>query len=156
MKGVLPWLVRWALRAGTRALPALVGQVQKIFFLTVRYLKSFVPIAQQAGQAVVSGRLSLNVCLWLEIKKQAIVVQKIPLVFSIGLCVCKLCCGNMKRIHRRPTESYGAAPLKKKNITTRINNKSATRFANLPLLKGHGSKTYFWIFAMSSLSALQI
>jgi hypothetical protein len=35
MEGVLPWLVRWALRAGTRdlfpALPALVGPVQNIF-----------------------------------------------------------------------------------------------------------------------------
>jgi hypothetical protein len=38
----------------------------------------------------------------------------------------------------------------------KYNNKSATRFANLPLLKGHASKTYFWIFAMSSLYALQI
>jgi hypothetical protein len=37
MKGVLPWLVRWALRAGTRG---------------------FLP------QAVVPGRLSLKTCLW--------------------------------------------------------------------------------------------
>ncbi len=34
------------------------------FFLTVHYLNSFVPIAQQAGQAAVLGRLSLSVCLW--------------------------------------------------------------------------------------------
>jgi hypothetical protein len=51
MKGVLPWLVRCARRAGTRdffpALVALVG-----------------PIAQQAGQAVVPCRLSLNKWLW--------------------------------------------------------------------------------------------
>jgi hypothetical protein len=37
LKGVLPWLVRWARRAGTRvfspALAALVGPVQNIFFL---------------------------------------------------------------------------------------------------------------------------
>ncbi len=36
MQEVLPWLVRWALRAGMRdfcpALAALVGPVQKIFF----------------------------------------------------------------------------------------------------------------------------
>jgi hypothetical protein len=43
---VLPWL--------------LLGPVQNIFFLTVYYFNSFVPIAQQAVQAVVQGRLSLN------------------------------------------------------------------------------------------------
>jgi hypothetical protein len=41
MKGVLPWLVRWACRAGTRyfcaALAALVGPMHNIFFLTVYY-----------------------------------------------------------------------------------------------------------------------
>ncbi len=67
MKGVLPWLVRWALRAGTRdfcpALAAHVRPVQNIFSSPVHYYNSFVPIAQQDGQAVVSGCLSLNVCL---------------------------------------------------------------------------------------------
>ncbi len=67
MKGVLSWFVRWACRAGTRdfcsSLAALVGLVQNIFFLTVHYLISFVPIAQQAEQAAVLGRLSLSVCL---------------------------------------------------------------------------------------------
>ncbi len=62
IKGVLRWLVRWA---GTRdfcpALAALVGTVQNIFFLTVHYFNLFVPIAQQPGQAVVLGRLSLCV-----------------------------------------------------------------------------------------------
>jgi len=68
-KGVLPWLVHWALRAITRDfcpdLAALVGSVQNIFFLTVRvhYFNSFVLIAQQARQAVVPGRLSPNMCL---------------------------------------------------------------------------------------------
>jgi hypothetical protein len=37
--------------------------VQNIFFLAVRYSHSFVPIAQQAGQADVLGRLSLSMCL---------------------------------------------------------------------------------------------
>ncbi len=64
MEGVLPWMVRWACRAGTRyfcpALAALVSPVQNIFFLG-RTL--FQVIAQQAGQAVVQGRLSLNVSL---------------------------------------------------------------------------------------------
>ena len=37
-----------------------------IFFFTVQYFNLRVPIAQQPGQAVVLGRLSLNVCLrWL-------------------------------------------------------------------------------------------
>jgi hypothetical protein len=68
IKGVLPWLVRWARRAGTRdfyiALAALVSPVQNMFFLTVHQFNVCVPIAQQPGQAVVRGRLSLNACLW--------------------------------------------------------------------------------------------
>jgi hypothetical protein len=68
MKGTRPWLVRWACRAGVRyfcpALAALVGPPNtKYFFFTVHFFNSFVPIAQQAGQAVVLGRLSLNMCL---------------------------------------------------------------------------------------------
>jgi hypothetical protein len=43
----------------------LVGPVQHIFFLVVHYFNSFVPIAQQAEQAVVLGRLSLSMCLWI-------------------------------------------------------------------------------------------
>jgi hypothetical protein len=46
------------------ALATLAGPVQKFVFLTVHYFSYFVPIAQQAGQAAVRGRLSLNVCLW--------------------------------------------------------------------------------------------
>jgi hypothetical protein len=67
MTRVIPWLVPWALPVGTRdfcpALAALVGPVQNIFFLSVHYFDSFVPIAQQAGEAVVQSRLSLNMCL---------------------------------------------------------------------------------------------
>ncbi len=44
------------------ALAALVGPVQNIF--PYYFFNKFVPIAQQAGLAVVQGRLSLNVCLW--------------------------------------------------------------------------------------------
>jgi hypothetical protein len=54
--------------------PSLVGRlscrampVQNKFFLTVHYFISFVPIAQQVGQAVVLGRLSLSLCLCLRI-----------------------------------------------------------------------------------------
>jgi hypothetical protein len=65
VKGVLPWLVCWACRAGTRdlcpALAALVGTVQYIFFLNVHYFNLFVLIAQQAGQAAVLGRMSLSI-----------------------------------------------------------------------------------------------
>jgi hypothetical protein len=71
MTGVLFWLARWACLAGTRdfcsALAALVGLVQNIF-CTSPYTISvplFVPIDQQAGHAVVLGRLSLSVCLWM-------------------------------------------------------------------------------------------
>ncbi len=67
MEGVLSWLVFWAFRAGTRdtcsALGALVGPVQNKFFLAVHYYNFFVPIAQQAGQTAVMGRLSISVCL---------------------------------------------------------------------------------------------
>ncbi len=67
MKGVLPWLVRWACRASTRGfcstLAAIVGLVQNICFLTVHYFSSFVPIVQQAGQAAVLGFLSLSICV---------------------------------------------------------------------------------------------
>jgi hypothetical protein len=63
MKGVLPWLVRWARRAETKDLyPAfaiLVSPVQNIFSLTVRNFSLYFPIAQQPGhgQAIVQGRL---------------------------------------------------------------------------------------------------
>ncbi len=50
-KEALPWLARWACRAGTSdfcsVLAALVGPVQNISFLTVHYFNTFVPIAQQ-------------------------------------------------------------------------------------------------------------
>jgi hypothetical protein len=42
------------------ALAALVGPVQNIFFLTVHYFNSFVPITQQAGQAAVLDRLYVS------------------------------------------------------------------------------------------------
>jgi hypothetical protein len=45
------------------SLAALVGPVQNILFFIVHYFTSFVPIAQQAMQAVVPRRLSLNIFL---------------------------------------------------------------------------------------------
>jgi hypothetical protein len=39
----------------------------KYFFLAVHYFNSSVPIAQQAGQPAVLGRLSLSMCLWLSL-----------------------------------------------------------------------------------------
>ncbi len=69
-----PWLVRWACRARTRdlctALTALVGPVQNILFLTIHYFSSFVLFDQQAGQAVVLGCLSLNICLRVAIREK--------------------------------------------------------------------------------------
>ncbi len=48
MKRVLPWLVRWAHRAGTidfcPALAALVSSGQNIVFLTARFFTLLVPI----------------------------------------------------------------------------------------------------------------
>jgi hypothetical protein len=64
MKGVLPWLVCWACRADTRDFLCLGCSsrpaVQNMFFPT-RII--FAPIARQAGQAAVLGRLSLRECL---------------------------------------------------------------------------------------------
>ncbi len=66
MQGVLSWLVRWACRAGTNyfysALAALVDQVQ-IFFPSPYTISIPVPNSQNAGQAVVLGRLSLSMFL---------------------------------------------------------------------------------------------
>jgi hypothetical protein len=45
---------------GSSLVGSLVDPEQNIFFLTVHHFTSFVTIAQQAGQAVVSRRLSLN------------------------------------------------------------------------------------------------
>ncbi len=66
MKGVLPQLVRWALRAGIRyfcpALTALIRPVQNICLFTLhKCISIHVPIAQQAGQVVEPGRLFFNV-----------------------------------------------------------------------------------------------
>jgi hypothetical protein len=49
-----------------RFLAALVGPVQNMFFLTIHFFISLILIAQQAGQAVVPRRLSLNMglCSW--------------------------------------------------------------------------------------------
>ncbi len=65
-------MVRRVRGAGTRdfctVLAALVGPVQNMFCLAVYYFNSFVPIAQQAGQAAVLavGRLSISRCLWIQ------------------------------------------------------------------------------------------
>jgi hypothetical protein len=55
MKGVLPWLFCWARRDSPRDFcPALAALVSPL------------PIAQLPGQVGVLGRLSLNMCLWLD------------------------------------------------------------------------------------------
>ncbi len=68
MKGVFPWLLlRWACRVGTRDFCSAVAASleHNIFFLIVHYFNSFVPMAQQAGQAVRLGRRSLSKCLFI-------------------------------------------------------------------------------------------
>jgi hypothetical protein len=71
MEGVLPWMVCWASRAGTStrnfcsALAVLVGPIHNTVFLTIHYFNHCVPIAQQAGQAAVLGRLSLIMRLYM-------------------------------------------------------------------------------------------
>jgi hypothetical protein len=46
-------------------LAAINGPAQNIFFFTVHFFDSFVPIALQDWQEAVLGRLSLNMCLWI-------------------------------------------------------------------------------------------
>jgi hypothetical protein len=64
MKGVLPWMVRWACHAGSRdfypVLAALVGLIQNIFPHYTLF-HSFASIAYQAGQAVMLGHLSFSI-----------------------------------------------------------------------------------------------
>jgi hypothetical protein len=61
---VLPWLVCWARRAGTRDFLSCLGcsgqPSTTYFFLTVHYFNFCVPVSQQPGQAVVQGCLSLK------------------------------------------------------------------------------------------------
>ncbi len=60
-------VVCWARCAGTRdfcpGLAALVDPVQNILFLAAHYFTSFILIAQQTRQAVVTRRLSFNMFL---------------------------------------------------------------------------------------------
>ena len=67
MKGVFPWLVHWACRVDTidfcSALAVLVGLVKNIFSSPSTISIPCAPIAQQAGQAAVLGRLSFSMCL---------------------------------------------------------------------------------------------
>jgi hypothetical protein len=51
------------------ALPALVSPVQNIIFLSAHFFTLVVPIAQQPGQAVVLGRLSLLVSPLIDMNK---------------------------------------------------------------------------------------
>jgi hypothetical protein len=67
LKGVLPWLVTWACRTGTRdfcpALAALVGPVQNIFFIPYTISISLSTSPSKLGKAAVLGHLSLSMCL---------------------------------------------------------------------------------------------
>ncbi len=50
-------------KRGVAPADSFISPVQNVFFLTAHYFNAMVPIAQQAGQAVVPRRLSLNLCL---------------------------------------------------------------------------------------------
>ncbi len=63
MKGVLPWASHSGARDFYPALAALVRPVQQ-FFPTAHFFTLCFPIAQLPDQAVVLGRLSLNMCPW--------------------------------------------------------------------------------------------
>ncbi len=63
MKGVLPWFVLASRRAFLSCLCCSSQPSTTYYFLNVHYFSSFVPIAQQAGQAVVPSCLSFNVSL---------------------------------------------------------------------------------------------
>ncbi len=64
MKGIFPLFIGlFVLVQETFVLLSLPKSARKFFSLTVHYLTSFVPIAQQTGQAVVPGRLYLIMCL---------------------------------------------------------------------------------------------
>ncbi len=86
--GVLLWLVHWARQRyywsclGCSSRPS-----TKYFFLTVYYFTSFVPIAQQAGQAVVPRRLPLNICLSIRLQKQTS-SGEFPLYIFFPMAVC--------------------------------------------------------------------
>jgi hypothetical protein len=60
----------WARHASTRdfylAVAALFSPVQNNFFLAAHFFTFYVPIAQQPGQTVALGRLSLTMYLWNE------------------------------------------------------------------------------------------
>jgi hypothetical protein len=65
VKEALPWLVHWALQAITKDIClgcSSQPSTKYIIFRTAHFFTLLVPNAQQAGQSVVLGRLSL--CLW--------------------------------------------------------------------------------------------
>jgi hypothetical protein len=71
MNGVLPWLVRWACRAGTtnceRRFLSWLGCSRpstKYFFPHCRIFQFICPRRPGSGHAVVLGHLSLSMCLW--------------------------------------------------------------------------------------------
>jgi hypothetical protein len=86
MNRVLPWLVRWACCARTRdfscALAALVGHVQKYFFLTVHYSSPHRPASWESSRAVPS-RLSLSMCLLLKSSIKLASLSVLPQAFDL-------------------------------------------------------------------------
>jgi hypothetical protein len=56
----------------------------KYCFIVVHYFNSFVPIAQQAGQAAVLGRLSHSMCLWSPFTSVSTVSRGHPCLVSLA------------------------------------------------------------------------
>ncbi len=73
MIGVLPWLVGWTRRAGTKdfcpALAALVSQIQNIIFHTANFFTILVPIAHATWAG---GRAGSPVCVSLEVTEHMV------------------------------------------------------------------------------------
>jgi hypothetical protein len=92
LEGFLPWLVRWARRAGTidfyPALAALLRQVQNIIFLTEHFYTILVPIAQQPGQAVVLG-LFLSGHSYVRLSRTVCVLSSFNWEFTVKYCLRK-------------------------------------------------------------------
>ncbi len=70
--GVLPWLVRWARCAGARDFCPALSSTKYFFSHWPLFHCRFVPISQQAGQAVVPRHLSLGKCLWMNIDAKCV------------------------------------------------------------------------------------
>jgi hypothetical protein len=103
MKGVLPWLVRWARRASIidfcPDLPALVGPVQNIFFLTIHYFTSSCPHrpVRWTGSRDVSPVSEHSMCLCSLYADSGL--SSLPVFLSVCLSICLIFLRNTFFLH---------------------------------------------------------